>query len=379
LKREDSALNTRQYWIGFNHVAGVGPQRLKLLLKHFQSLEAAWHAPEAALKHAGLDRRTIRNLVEARHALDLAAIQMQLDQAGSCVLTLEDQEYPPVLKELPDAPPVLYLKGTLTHDDNWAIGIVGTRKASTYGRDTAYQLAYELAQQGLTIVSGLALGIDAAAHRGALDAPQGRSIAVLPCGIDGLYPPEHRKLAREIMDRGALVTEFPPGTQAEGKNFAPRNRIISGLSLGIIVVEAPEKSGALLTADSAAEQGREVFAVPGQTSSASSRGSNRLIQDGAKLVMSVDDVLTELNLTRDTTKDRTEVKKIAPETSEEAIIWQQLGDEAVHIDEICRATGLPVATVSSTLTIMELKGFVRQVGTMLYTRQTGPSAPFSLD
>ena len=371
-------MSARKYWIGFNHVAGVGPQRLAALREHFNSLEEAWGADEEALKRAGLDRRTVANLLGARRILNLDALQRALDSLGATALTLEDPDYPTVLKELPDAPPVLYVKGSLTDRDHWAVAIVGTRKASAYGRDMAYQLAGELARAGITIVSGLAVGIDAAAHRGALDAG-GRTIAVLPCGIDVVYPPEHGKLARAVANQGALVTEFPPGTPAEAKNFPPRNRIISGLSLGVVVVEAPLKSGALLTADAAAEQGREVFAVPGQTVSAASKGSNRLIQDGAKLVMGVDDILAELNLTRESSQVCADVQQVAPGSDEERIIARHLSDQPLHIDELCRLSGLPIATVSSTLTLMELKGIVRQVGNMQYTLGHGPKAPYLLD
>lgn len=371
-------MSARWYWLGFNHVAGVGPQRLKMLRQYFPSLEAAWHASESDLRRAGLDRRTIASLQETRRTLNLQRLQNQIDDMGASALTWDDLDYPPVLQELPDAPPVLYVRGTLTPADNWAIAIVGTRKATTYGRDMAYQLAQGLVAAGLTVVSGLALGVDAAAHQGALDAG-GRTIAVLPVGIDTIYPPEHRQLAQNIVKQGALLTEFPPGTQAERKNFAPRNRIMSGLSLGVIIVEAPDKSGALLTADSAAEQGREVFAVPGQTTSSGSKGSNRLIQDGAKLVMSVDDVLNELNLTRNTTQTRQEVQQIAPENEQERTLLALISIEPQHVDDLCRQTNLPVAAVSSTLALMELKGMVRQVGHMEYTVAGGPAAPYTLD
>ena len=371
-------MSARKYWIGFNHVAGIGPLRMQMLRQHFDTLEAAWHANAQALREAGLDRRTINNLQEARHRLDLDALQQHISELGAAALTLEEADYPSVLKELPDAPPLLYVHGSLTTADDWAVAIVGTRKASTYGRDTAYQLAGDLANAGITVVSGLALGIDAAAHRGALDAG-GRTIAVLPCGIDIVYPPEHRKLAREIASHGALLTEFPPGTPPEARNFPPRNRIISGLSLGVIVVEAPLKSGALLTADMAAEQGREVFAIPGKTTAATSQGTNRLIQDGAKLVVSIDDVLEELNLTRGTAQTRDEVQTIIPENEEERLILQYLSDEPMHIDELCRESGLPIARLSSMLTLMELKGMVRQTGNMQYILARGPKAPYTLD
>lgn len=371
-------MSTRKYWLGFNHVAGVGPLRMAALRRHFSSLEDAWLATDRDLRQAGLDSRAIKNLQEARNSLDLDSLQHQLDELGASALTLDDLDYPSVLKELPDAPPVLYMRGTLTTEDEWSVAIVGTRKASAYGRDMAYQLARDLAHEGITVVSGLALGIDAAAHKGALDAG-GRTIAALPCGIDRTYPPAHRTLARTIAEHGALVTEFPPGTNAVAKNFPPRNRIISGLSLAVIVVEAPLKSGALITADFAAEQGRDVFAVPGQSTTPSSRGSNTLIQEGAKLIMGVDDVLSELNLTRSVVESRTEARKIAPENAEEALILQYLSDGPQHIDDLCRSCELPTALVSSTLTLMELKGLVRQIGGMQYTLAVGSGAPYVLD
>ncbi len=371
-------MSARKYWIGFNHVAGVGPHRLATLRQRFASLEEAWHADERALQAAGLDQRTLKNLIEARRTLDLDAIQRKLDDLGAAALTLEDADYPALLKELPDAPPVLYVHGSLSARDTWAVAIVGTRKASPYGRNAAYQLAADLTRAGVTVVSGLAIGIDAAAHRGALEAG-GRTLAVLPCGIDQVYPPESTALARQVADHGALLTEFPPGTAAEAKNFPPRNRIISGLSLGVIVVEAGIKSGALITADCAAEQGREVFAVPGNTTTTASQGTNRLIQDGAKLVITVDDVLAELNLSREASVTPTAVQSIAPENEQEQRILQHLGEEPIHIDDLCHLLDIPIAVLSSALMLMELKGMVRQVGGMQYILAKGRAAPYALD
>lgn len=371
-------MSGRRYWLGFNHVAGVGPLRLARLREVFGSLQAAWEANADALRRAGLDSRTVDNLLETRRSLDLDAVQRRLDDLGAAFLTLEDPDYPALLRELPDAPPVLYVRGSFSASDRWAVAIVGTRKAGNYGLDMAFQLGADLAREGIAVISGLALGIDAAAHKGALEGG-GRTIAVLPCGIDSVYPPDHRGLARAIADHGALVTEFPPDTQAEVKNFPARNRLISGLALGVIVVEAPLKSGALLTADSASEQGREVFAVPGPATSTASKGSNRLIQDGAKLILSVDDVLAELNLTRDGSETRAAVQEIVPENDTERAILACLGEEARHIDEVCRASGLPISTVSSALALMELKGLVRQMGGMQYSLNRGRGTPYTLD
>lgn len=264
-------------------------------------------------------------------------------------------------------PPVLYLRGAITTEDEWAVAVVGTRRATTYGRQITERLAGELAAQRITIVSGLARGIDTHAHTAALEAG-GRTIAVLGCGPDLVYPPENARLAARIVESGAVVTEFAPGTQPDAGNFPARNRLISGLSLGVLVTEAPVDSGALITTRFAAQQGRDVFAVPGNVTSRGSAGANRLIQDGAKLVLEVNDILTELNLHM--VPQQMELRELLPETDAEARILAQLdpAGEPRHIDEICRATGLPVAEVSGTLIMLELKGQTSLVGPMTYAR-----------
>lgn len=362
----DITMSARYYWLGFNVVKGIGPVRLRALRDYFGDLERAWHASDSELAEAGLDRRSRASLLQARQTIDLAQLERTLDDLGAAALTLDDPDYPSLLREVPTAPPVLYIKGTIVDADRWAVAFVGTRRATVYGRDTTYQLVTPLVHAGITIVSGLALGIDAAAHKAALDAG-GRTIAVLGCGIDMVYPPEHRKLAEAITQNGALVTEFPPGTQPEGKNFPVRNRIISGLSLAVTVVEAPAASGAMLTADAAAEQGRDVFAVPGNINAKASAGTNQLIQSGAKLILSAEDILDELNLTRDTVVIQQEVQAIVPDDPGEAAILAQLDGEPLHIDELCQRTQMPIAQMSSTLSLMELKGMVRRLEGMMYT------------
>ncbi|MBN1202693.1 MAG: DNA-processing protein DprA [Anaerolineae bacterium] len=371
-------MSGRKYWLGFNIVKGIGPIRLRALRQRFGDLEIAWQAAEADLAAAGLDRRSLDNLLHVRQSIDLDRLLQDVDRLGATALTLDDPDYPVLLRELPDAPPVLYVKGTLSDADQWAVAFVGTRRATAYGRDMTYRLVTPLVHAGITIISGLALGIDAAAHKAALDAG-GRTIAVLGCGIDLVYPPDHRKLAEAIVENGALVTEFPPGTQPEGKNFPVRNRIISGLSLGVTVVEAPESSGALLTADSAAEQGRDVFAVPGKVTAKSSLGANRLIQSGAKLVISAEDIMDELNLTRSTVETRTQMREIAPANPTEEALARCLGDEPLHIDDLCQRSGLPITQVSSTLALMELKGLVRRADGMMYILARQGGEPYRLD
>jgi DNA processing protein len=355
----------RIYWLGFSLVPKIGPKSLARLLNGFGSLPAAWSASELQLRQAGLDGQALNNLLRVRSEIDLDREIAKIERTGARFLTLTDDEYPTLLKTLPEAPPVLYIRGSLGAEDNRALSIVGTRKPTAYGRDAAYSLSKQLAARDVTIISGLAQGIDAAAHRGALDAG-GRTIAVLGSGIDQLYPRENTGLAQEIAKHGALISEFPMGAPPEGRNFPRRNRIISGLSLGVLVVEAPEKSGALITAITAAEQGREVFAVPGNIFSQASSGTNRLIQDGAKLVMDVDDILDELKITHTAIEIRKTTEQIAPANPLEAQLVDCLSAEPLHIDEIVRMSGLSAAVVSSTLTILELKGIARMVGHMQY-------------
>ena len=364
------------FWIGFNRVRGIGPARLRALLDAFGTIDAAWFAPEDALREVGLDRRSIASLMEARRQLDLPAELVRVQRAGVHILTWDAPAYPQTLLTINDPPPVLYVRGELRLEDTWAVAMVGTRTASVYGREVARVLATDLVRAGVTIVSGMARGIDAQAHRAALDAG-GRTVAVLGSGVDVIYPWEHRKLAEEITGRGALVSEYALGTKPEASNFPPRNRIISGLSRGVIVVEAGERSGALITADFAAEQGREVFAVPGGIFQRGSRGTNRLIRDGAQPVLSANDVLEVLNMTA--VAEHVEAQMLLPTDATEAVLLEQLSDDPAHVDEVGRAAGLPIATVSSTLALMELKGLVRQVGGMKYVRAREPGPLYRVD
>ncbi len=352
-----------RYWVGFNRVRGIGPLRLRALLDAYGSVERAWHASADQLRSAGLDGRSIGNLLRARSELDLDRELKRIEAAGARVLTWDSPHYPHLLLETDAPPPVLYVKGELTQDDAWAVAVVGTRRASTYGREVTRRLAGALARNGITIVSGLARGIDGMAHRAALESG-GRTIAVFGCGIDHIYPAEHRQLASRIATQGALVSDYPLGTRPEARNFPPRNRIISGLSLGVLVTNAGKSSGALITADFAAEQGRDVFAVPGSILTQGSIGPNRLIQDGAKLVTKAEDVLEELNLTM--VAEQTEARQVLPEDATEAALLQHLSPEPTHVDELQRQSNLPISRVTSTLAMMELKGMVRQVGGMNY-------------
>ncbi len=353
----------KKYWIGFNLVRGIGSVRFQQIRSYFGDLSIAWQAPGEAFREAGLPERAINNLLRIRHEINLDELYDSILANQITILTLLDENYPSLLKEIDQSPPVLYVKGTLTPADDFSVAMVGTRRITDYGQQVARDASIYLAGNGLTIVSGLARGVDALAHQHALQAG-GRTLAVLGCGVDVIYPPEHRKLAEAIIENGALISDYPLGTQPEGINFPPRNRIISGLALATIVVEAGERSGALITADFAAEQGRDVFAVPGNVLSPMSRGTNRLIQKGAYAMVSPQDVLDVLDLAH--VDEYKSARQALPADTAEAKILQVMDYEPIHVDEICNEVDLPVEKVSATLTMMELKGMVQHVGGMRY-------------
>jgi len=352
-----------KYWVGFSLVPGIGRVKLTQLENYFGNLEDAWQAAPTELKHSGLEKSSINAITSWRDKVSLDAEMEKLERYGVRVLTCHDSDYPSRLKEIYDYPPVLYVRGSLLPEDEWCLAVVGTRRATVYGRQVTEEMVADLAQSRITIVSGLAKGVDSIAHQSALDTG-GRSIAVFACGLDIVYPAENANLARRIMQQGALISEYPLGTRPRAENFPRRNRIMSGLSLGVLVVEAGETSGAMITARLALEQNREVFAIPGSILSPASRGTNYLIQEGAKLVSDYTDILEELNLTAVT--HQIELKEVIPSSDTEALLLKQLSAEPTHIDEVCRSSGLSTSTVSSTLTMMELKGLVKQVGTMNY-------------
>lgn len=360
-------MSDNRYWLGFTLIPGFGPKRIFQLRDWFDDLATAWQASDESLKKAGIPSALRVKLHEYRQKLDLPAELTRIKVAGAQFVTYDDDTYPAPLREINDPPPILYIRGQLLPQDRRALAIVGTRKPSRYGYEAAKDLSGRLAAQGVTIISGMALGIDSAAHRGAIEAG-GRTIAVLGCGIDILYPSDNYKLAQQILKNGAIISEFPLGTKPLGTNFPRRNRIVSGLSLGVMVAEAPESSGALITASLAAEQGREVFAIPANIYNQTGRGCNRLLQDGAKLVMSEKDVLEEFNIAFEHAETRQETRQIAPANDIEAQIIELLEVEPIHIDDIVRRSNLPAAQVSSTLTILELKGLAKAAGHMQYCR-----------
>jgi DNA processing protein len=366
-------MSDTKFRVAFTLVRGIGAVRLQALLDYFDDAETAWNASAFELVSAGLSAKLAARVLETRASLDVDQYFAGIESQGINILTWDDQNYPAHLKQIDQPPPILYLRGNIIPEDTWAVAIVGTRAVTAYGRQVTDEVATVLAHNGVTIVSGLARGVDAVAHSAALKAG-GRTLAVLGSGVDRIYPPEHRSLAEKIMAQGAVISDYAPGTPPESANFPPRNRIISGLSLAVVVIEAAETSGALITASFAAEHGRDVFAVPGNIFAPQSKGTNRLIANGAKPLLAVNDILEALDLTRNI--ERREIRKVLPTDPTEAALFQLIGAEPLHVDEIRAQTGLPIDRVSATLAMMELKGMVRQVGGMQYVAVREESAPY---
>ncbi len=342
---------------------GVGAARFRLLLEAFGDAEQAWQASPDALREAGLSKRVVEAFLRIRSSDLLERTWQRIESQGVKVLTWEDAGYPRLLKEIEQPPPVLYARGEVTEDDEWAVAIVGTRRITAYGRQVAEDLAGTMARNGITVVSGLARGVDAVAHQACLKNG-GRTLAVLGSGVDHIYPPEHRRLAQEIVTNGAILSDYPPGTPPEATNFPPRNRIISGLARATVVVEAGKSSGALITATFAIEQGREVFAVPGGIYSPASQGTNQLIQQGARPYLTPQDILESLNIAM-ASEQRT-ARAVLPADATEAKLYALLSASPLHVDDLRAEVNLPVEQVSAALALMELKGLVRHVGGMQY-------------
>jgi DNA processing protein len=351
------------YWVGFNIIPGIGRVKFSQLENFFGNLDKAWKAAPTELTRAGLDHNTVRAIETWRPKIDLDSEMEKIDQNNIRAFTYHDDGYPTRLKEIYDYPPIIYIRGELTAADELCVSVVGTRRATAYGRQVTQEITADLAHNNITVISGLARGIDTVAHRTAIESG-GRTIAVFACGLDTVYPSENTILARSIIKQGALISEYPLGAKPRPDNFPRRNRIMSGMSLGVLVIEADESSGAIITAHMALEQNREVFAIPGSILSPMSRGTNRLIQEGAKLVRTCQDIFEELNLA--TSIYQIEMKEMKTPSETETLLLKQLGAEPVHIDQVCLGSGLPISTVSSTLAIMELNGMVRQISSMNY-------------
>ena len=358
-------MNDLAFWNALALFPKFGPKRFKKIYSYFPNMQEAFGASFGELKEAGLEEEIILEFLEKRKEIDSEKEFGKLEKEGIKILTIKDKNYPKRLKEIYNSPAFLYYKGELQKDE-YSLGIVGTRKMTSYGKQAVLEIASQLAQSGVTIVSGLALGIDALAHQAAIDF-KARTIAVLGGGIDKrtVYPSRNLKLAEKIVEQGGvMISEYPIGTPPLKQNFPYRNRIISGLSLGVLIIEAPEDSGALITARYALEQNREVFALPGSIYSQNSSGPNNLIKMGAKLITSGADILESLNLMQAT--EFIEAKKIVPDTKEEALILEHLSCEPIHIDKLVELTKLNAATINSVLVMMEMKGKVRDLGGMSY-------------
>lgn len=365
---EDAATNPvpeRAWWLAFMQVPRIGPARIQRLLEHFGSLREAWGASGSELREA-VPAGVLTELLRIRGELDVQALYERTTRDGVRITCWADDDYPALLREVPAPPPLLYYRGQLVETDSTAVAIVGTRRVTAYGKEMAYRISFDLAKAGVTIVSGLALGVDGVAHRAALEAG-GRTLAVLGSGIDVLYPGRHRDLAGKIEEQGAVITEYPPGTQPDRFNFPPRNRIISGLSRGVVVIEAPERSGALITVDFAAEQGRDAFAVPGPVHAPASAGCHRILREGATLVRSAEDILEDLHIRPIDHEEReTDISNLS---MEERRLLSVLTSQPQHIDDIAAQIGKTVSEVSGELMMLELQGSVHSSGSGYYSRR----------
>lgn len=357
-------IHEQVFWLAFSYVRGIGAVRFRKLLDFFGDLGRAWGANQSELISAGLTEKAADLVIETRKSLDLDKLPTELASKGIQYLTWNSPEYPRFLKEIAQPPPVLYYIGSILPEDDLAIAIVGTRNVTKYGKQVTIDTAAYLAGNGVTVVSGLARGVDGLAHKAALEAG-GRTIAVLGSGVDVIYPPEHRQLSKEIIENGAILSDYPPGTKPDGINFPPRNRIISGLSRGTVVIEAGERSGALITAKFALDQGREIYAVPGSVLSQMSKGTNQLIAEGA-VPMTNPAIITEtLDLPAAVAKPKQQQMHL---TANEENILRILGAERLHIDEICARTSMGIEKLTADLTMMELKGLVERENGMEYQR-----------
>lgn len=353
------------YWLGLSRVPGWGSRSVLNLLREFDSVEELWHCTEAKLRSLkNVSHSQIESFIQFRHCFDGEKELNYLAENDINLIHMEHEAYPDMLRNIYDPPLVLYYRGDISLLKTDAVAIVGSRRATHYGQKMAFQLAADLADNGLTVVSGMAKGIDTAAHKGALHAG-GNTIAVLGSGVNVCYPKSNSELYGQICSAGLVISEFPPYTQPEAKNFPIRNRIISGLSKGVIVVEAAQKSGSLITADFALEQGKEVFAVPGPVTSPNSKGTNGLIKQGAFLVEGAGDVLEQLGFGQRLFGNSETAATVALSAAEEELLRLTSG-APVHIDELVRETGYSVERISSMLMFLEIKGLIKKLPGSFY-------------
>jgi len=354
-----------KYLNALNKITNVGPSRFKILMSYFDNGEKIWKASQKELMKSGLDEKTIYNIISERPKINPNQELDILKKNSVKILSINDPNYPELLKEIHNAPYLLYVKGSFDFNKNPMLAIVGSRKLTSYGKQVAYSLSRDLTKSGITIVSGMALGIDTIAHRGALES-EGKTIAVLGSSLDDINigPQSNYNLSRQIINNGALISDYPIPTSANPGTFPSRNRIMAGLTLGTIVIEAAEKSGTLITANLALEFNREVFAVPGSIFSPVSMGANNLIRSGAKIVTGVNDILEELNLEKKATEKS--AKRVIPDSAEEEKIVKILSGEPIHIDRIIKLAKLKTSVASSTLVVLEMKGLIKDIGGQNY-------------
>ena len=351
----------RKYWSAFHRIPEIGQVKLGELPERFGSLQDTWQAPDGQMKAAGLDSRSVSAITQARPDSSPEAEVERLRKAQVSAVMIDDASYPSRLKESFDPPPVLYVQGTLRADES-AVTIGRARAPTSYGREVARSLPLDLAHNGVSVVSGLARRIDSVAHQAAMEGGD-RTIVVQACGLDMVYPSAHASLARQILEQGALVSDYPLGTKPRAEHFPRRNRTLAGLTAGTLVVTAEDKSGALT---SRPVRCREVMCVPGSIHSPVSRGTNRWIREGAKAILEVEDILEELNFR--TMARQMELPEPVSMDNTEAQVLKHVTVEPTHIDEIVRASGLPVAIVSSTLAVLALRGLVSQSTSMSYVQ-----------
>jgi DNA processing protein len=371
-------------WLKLIRAEGIGPTLFKRLLDYFEDVEHIFTASVVELaKVDGIGNKTAESIVRTRDVFDVDSELALADKTGVWIIHLHDKRYPPALRAIYDPPPVLYVKGTLTRADNLAMAIVGSRRCSHYGTEQANRFSHLLASAGFTIVSGLARGIDSAAHRGAL-ATKGRTIAVQGCGLSNIFPPENQKLFEQITENGAVISELPLSYEPLPENFPARNRIIAGLSMGVLVVEATYRSGALISAQAAMDNNREVMAVPGRIDSPCSLGCHKLLKQGARLIDSIDEIMDALGYVGDGLKAHADAVAIEAEenvqqtlfdlsqlnlTTEESAILRRLNAEPVHVEELIEMSQLSAAKVHSAAISLQLKGLIKQLpGNMLVKR-----------
>ncbi len=358
--------NDIKYWLALNNFSKFGPVRFKRIKNYFSSMKEAYQANIGELKHAGIEEKIAQEFITARIDINPEQLLEKMEREKINIITINDQFYPKLLKEIYDPPPLLYYRGQIENLNQFNLAVVGSRKYSSYGQQVTSKLVGDLTQNNITIVSGLALGIDTLAHNTTLDSG-GKTIAVLGSGLDqqSIYPSSNRYLANKIVESGGIVfSEFPLSALPMKHHFPQRNRIIAGLCLATLVIEASEKSGALITARYALEQNREVFAVPGSIFAVNSIGTNNLIKLGAKVVSTVSDIIETLDLTQ--VAEYIDNKKIIPESTEEESILLHLSHEPIHIDELIKLTKFDASVINSTLTIMEMKGMIKNLGGTQY-------------